>query len=127
MSKRPREAAATPEALREIGARLRKIRQLSGATQERVCAALGVAQPTWSKWESGQRVPDILVMIEFSARVRASLDVIYRGVLTGVHPGLRQLLLEQIPELVRDPVDTDQNADKVLASYRSATDLDPIP
>lgn len=115
---------ATSVMLKAIGMRLRTIRKSTNLPQTVVCQALGVDQSTWSKWEQGQRLPDLFTMIRFASRAKVSLDLIYRGVPTGVHHGLLQWLQIQIPDLlVPDPTGTDQDKDKALASYRTAINL----
>lgn len=128
MPKRPDDIAGVPaasETQRQAGLRIRAIRALAGVTQEQICEVLGVDQSTWSKWERGERLPDLFVMSRFAARARTSLDLIYRGELSGTHPELRRLLLLRIPELLA-PVrrDTDQDMDRAQASYRAA--IDPV-
>lgn len=108
------------------GKRLRAIRDLAGVTQEALCELLGVDQSTYSKWEKGKRVPDVLVMTAFAARFKTSLDFLYRGAPIGMHPDLVHLLRTGYPSLVADmPTDMDQGRDMALSSYRAAILLEP--
>lgn len=115
----PDQGAST--IMEEAGARLRLIRELGDQTQVEVCDLLGVDQSTWSKWESGKRVPDPLAVIRFAGRFRVSLDFIYTGRPIGVHPALLQMVRARAPALVRElPTDSPVDMDRVRASYREA-------
>jgi transcriptional regulator with XRE-family HTH domain len=125
MTKRHRPPEQPPPAnarMRQTGERLRAIRKLSGLRQTDICELLGVDQSTWSKWEIGQRFPDLGIMVAFAARMKVSLDLIYCGAPTGVHPILLKLLQAEWPHLLLQiPTDNPQDRDKALASYRAAT------
>lgn len=43
---------------RQLGDRLRGLREAVGRSQEELARDAGVAQPSISKWETGQRLPD---------------------------------------------------------------------
>lgn len=118
------EDPALSEMQRLAGQRIRAIRSLGGITQEGMSALLGVDQTTWSKWELGDRMPDVAVMIRFAARSKTSLDLIYRGVPIGTHPALLQLLRLEIPHLlVAETSDTEPDKDTALTSYKFAIGL----
>lgn len=120
----PNGPQTTSVTLVQVGARLRAIRKHSGLRQTALCQLLGVDQSTWSKWEQGQRLPDIFTMIRFAARAKVTLDLIYRGTPDGIHPGLRTVLERDCPDLlVSRPSDMVPNMDMALASYRAAIDL----
>lgn len=118
------EDPAVSEMQRRAGLRIRAIRDLGGATQEDMQTLLGVDQTTWSKWERGERMPDVAIMAKFAARSKTSLDLIYRGMPIGTHPALLHLLRLAAPHLI-DPETTGTAPDKdtALASYKSAIDL----
>jgi transcriptional regulator with XRE-family HTH domain len=124
MPKRP-EIRETIEAntarMQAIGERLQLVRRAAGLTQQAISDLMGIDQSTWSKWEKGQRVPDVLTMIQFAARAKVTLDLIFRGNVEGIHPAMRTWLLAQAPQLLKvDPTDTGPDRDKALASYRIA-------
>jgi transcriptional regulator with XRE-family HTH domain len=110
----------------KVGRRLRAIRELADITQEKLCELLGVDQSTYSKWERGKRVPDVLVLTAFAARFRTTLDFIFTGSPVGTHPQLASLLRLVHSDLVQEsPSRTEQDTDKALASYRAAIVADP--
>jgi len=82
----------------EIGGRLRAIRRAYGLTQADVATALGVDQSLWSKWERGQRAPDLLRLMEFAHRACTSIELICFGVIFRTAPELA----EALTELARD-------------------------
>lgn len=104
------------------GARIKAIRVLADVSQEDVCRLFNLDQSAWSKWETGKRLADLATMIRFAVRFRASLDFIYRGVVTGCHPDLARLLEQQYPNLIAPPPSyRDRDTDTALASYRQST------
>lgn len=113
-------------AMRGIGQRLRAIRERTSMSQSEISDLLNITCSTWSRWESGERMPDPAIMIQFAARAKVSLDLIYRGLATGTHPALRELLEIEVPHLLAtSPTDTDRHRDMALAAYRTAIDQDP--
>jgi len=80
--------------LAEIGGRLRAIRRAYGLTQAEVSAALGVDQSLWSKWERGQRAPDLLRLMDFAQRADTSIELICSGVVVRTAPDLVKALHE---------------------------------
>ena len=80
--------------LAEIGGRLRAIRKAYHLTQADVASALGVDQSLWSKWERGQRAPDLLRLMEFAHRANTSIELICFGVLFRTAPELAEALAE---------------------------------
>ena len=118
-------SASSTDTLEQVGRRLRVIRELAGVTQEALCEVLHVDQSTYSKWEKGKRLPDVLVLIKFAARFRTSLDFLFRGAPIGMHPELLHLLRLGHPGLVADiPTGMDQDRDMALSSYRAAIVLE---
>ena len=78
--------------LAEIGGRLKAIRLAHGLTQADVAASLGVDQSLWSKWERGQRAPDLLRLMEFARRAGISIEMICTGAPFRVHPDMHDKL-----------------------------------
>lgn len=124
MTKRPENDAVDPvdsDFFRLVGERIRAIRKLGGENQTEVATLMGVDQSTWSKWETGKRIPNPARMARFVARAKASLDLIYRGVPANTHPALVRLLRAAHPELVEpEPTDRGPDTGTDLASYRSS-------
>ena len=85
----PRADTAT---LTEIGGRLRAIRLACGLTQADVAKALGVDQSLWSKWERGQRTPDLLRLLDFARKAGASIELICNGLLLRTNGALAERL-----------------------------------
>jgi transcriptional regulator with XRE-family HTH domain len=124
MTQRPDDGIIDPadsDFFRLAGKRLRSIRKIAGINQTLVAARLRVDQSTWSKWETGKRIPNPAKVAKFAARAKTSLSFIYEGLPIGTHPILLRLLRASAPELVaEEPSDTDQSTDTALASYRSS-------
>ena len=129
MPKRPdyTEDSGMSELQRQTGQHLKWVRKLARHTQEQTCELIGVDQSTWSKYEKGERMPDPYKMVIFAARYRVSLDYIYRGRLTGVHPALAELLRLAHPELRDPPMDIPEDRDTLQASYRAAIQDSSLP
>lgn len=53
--------------IRKIGAYLKEIRKICNYTQEELAGELSVSRQAVSKWETGQAVPDIEVMVKLSS------------------------------------------------------------
>lgn len=112
---------ADSEFYRLAGLRLRAVRKLSGLNQTRIAKLLGVDQSTWSKWETGKRIPSVTKVAKFAARAQTSLELIYCGAPVATHPALVRLLREAAPQLLApEPTDTAQNKDTDLAAYRNS-------
>lgn len=124
MPKRPNDDTIDPADqpfYRLAGRRLQAIRKLAGINQTEIATLLNVDQSTWSKWETGKRVPKLDKVIQFVARSQASLDLIYRGTPGGASPILVDLLRLSSPELLTpEPTDTGPSKDTALVSYRTA-------
>lgn len=124
MPKRQDDGSIDPadsEFFRHAGLRLRAVRKISGLNQTETADLLGVDQSTWSKWETGKRIPNPSKVSKFAARAKTSLDFIYRGVPVGTSDLLLALLRATAPELlVEPPTRTAPNRDTALASYRNS-------
>lgn len=124
MTNRPDDDTIDPvdsEFFRRAGARIRAIRKLGGENQTAVARLMGVDQSTWSKWETGKRIPNPARIAKFVARAKTSLDLIYRGLPVSTHPALIRLLRIAAPGLVApEPIDKGPDTDMDLASYRSS-------
>ncbi|MCM1049989.1 MAG: helix-turn-helix domain-containing protein [Clostridiales bacterium] len=58
----------------QIGEEIRKLRKLSGMTQEQLAEKLNVSRQALSKWENGASPPDIESMVKIAVLFRISLD-----------------------------------------------------
>jgi transcriptional regulator with XRE-family HTH domain len=129
MPNRPDSDAVAPADVpfyRLAGKRLQAIRKLAGVNQTEIAALLEVDQSTWSKWETGKRIPKLDKVIRFVARAQASLDLIYRGDPGGANPTLVALLRLSHPELLaREPIGTEPSRGTALASYRNSIQRNP--
>lgn len=59
-----------------IATNIRTFRKERKLTQEQLAESLGVTVGAVSKWESGQSVPDILLIVEMAAFFETSVDVL---------------------------------------------------
>ena len=59
-----------------IAANIRALRKERKLTQEQLAESLGVTVGAVSKWESGQSVPDILLIVEMAGFFETSVDVL---------------------------------------------------
>jgi transcriptional regulator with XRE-family HTH domain len=84
---------------RLVGLRLRWVREAADWTQEYMAQKLEISQQLLSEYEEGTRVVDPWIALRFCARMRTTLDYVYRGRLEGTHPALMRQLLEAHPEL----------------------------
>jgi transcriptional regulator with XRE-family HTH domain len=94
------EGAARSEFAAEVGRRLRLLREAAGLNQTEMARVLDINQSNWSRFESGERLPEPYKLREIVTRFRVSYDYIYHGVLIGVHPELAMELAERCPALV---------------------------
>jgi transcriptional regulator with XRE-family HTH domain len=54
--------------------RARRVRELSGLSQQEVAAAVGVDAATVSRWESGRRTPRGAAAVAYAKALRALID-----------------------------------------------------
>jgi transcriptional regulator with XRE-family HTH domain len=95
---------ASLEMARRAGRRIRLIRELDGRSQKEVYEAVRVDQSTWSKWETGERMPDPVSIVRFCHLFRVSLDFIYLGDPARTNPVLVALIRASEPHLVEEPI-----------------------
>ncbi|GAN79813.1 helix-turn-helix domain-containing protein [Acidocella aminolytica] len=79
---RARWTAVEETVRKDIGQRIRQVRELAGITQLELSEILGTTQAKWSKYELGMNMPDPMSMIEFCAKFGVTLDYIYRGLVS---------------------------------------------
>ena len=63
----------------KIGSFLKSLRKEKGITQEKLAEELGVSGRTVSRWETGNNMPDISVLIEISEFYDVSIPEIVDG------------------------------------------------
>jgi transcriptional regulator with XRE-family HTH domain len=97
---KPIRQEAEEAALKDVGNRIRWVRELSEVSQSELARACGTDQSKWSKYESGQRKPDPMEMVQFCVRFDVTMDYIYRGRLEGCNHALAIQLAAEHPELV---------------------------
>lgn len=110
---------------RRISARLRAIRKIAGIRQVDLAQICGVDQSTWSKWENGTRAPDLLPVMRFALRAKASLDLILLGRPTTSQPDLIRTLRRLYPELLAPDTVPDPHTDS-QESYRKSIRPDVV-
>lgn len=71
--------------LLKIGKFLQELRKEKGLTQEQLAERTGVARRTVSRWETGNNIPDMDVLIELSAFYEVDLREILNGERTSAH------------------------------------------
>ena len=64
----------------ELNERIAERRKAAGLTQEQLGALVGVTRQAVSKWESGQAVPDALMMAQICRALHASADYLLLGI-----------------------------------------------
>lgn len=64
---------------RKIGAFLRQLRKESSLTQEQLAEHLGVSGRTVSRWENGNNLPDLTVLIELADYYQVGLRELLNG------------------------------------------------
>lgn len=105
-----------------LGERLREVREAAHVSQEEASAAIGVSQPTYSRMESGARVPkgDELVALadRFGVRVGTITGVVtladrvrYAARTDGTQPHMAAMRAKLHAYLELDSYLTDQGVD----------------
>ena len=62
-----------------LGDRIREARDAAGLTQGAAAKRLKVSQPTLSRWESGETVPDVADLVEMCRIYKAGLAALVLG------------------------------------------------
>lgn len=87
--------------MREMGRRLRWVREALGQSQGQIAEAVGVHQTAWSLYERGLRWPDQFEAVRLIAKLRISREYLLEGDLSGVERELAIRLAASHPELVK--------------------------
>lgn len=72
------------DVMRQIGLRLRAVREVEGLTQEVFARAIGVTETALGNWERGERIADVLAMVRLLSRFGVTLEWVYAGHLRGM-------------------------------------------
>ena len=86
----PSKRTRPPAYLRHVGRRLRVARLGLGRSAADMCRELDISEQTWSQWENGKRLLDVLVAIRLKERYSITLDWLYDGDPAGPPPGLAE-------------------------------------
>ena len=63
----------------KIGGFLKELRQEKKMTQEQLAEQMGVSRRTVSRWETGNNLPDLSVIVELADFYDVDLNEIFRG------------------------------------------------
>ena len=96
---RPKRSIADRQMIREVGTRLRWVREAYMVTQHDMAREMGLDPSAWSLYERGLRFPDICEAPKIAAKLQITVDFMLTGNLTGVGKLLASRLVELHPEL----------------------------
>lgn len=88
--------------MKEIGTRLRWVREVMGISQERIAEIVGVHQTAWSLYERGKRTPDQFEVPRIAGKLKISVPYMMGQGLEGVERDLAIRLAARHPELVEN-------------------------
>lgn len=97
---RPMRTDFDRQLMRQMGIRLRWVREALGLSQEDMGEHVGLHQTTWSLYERGQRMPDAFAMVRLCGKLKVSREYLLEGSLDGVDRDLAIRLAAAHPELV---------------------------
>jgi transcriptional regulator with XRE-family HTH domain len=84
---------------RELGARLRELREERGLSQREVGRRLGILQSKLSKYESGTHQPSLRTLVRLANVFAVSTDYLLTGAVTPVPPLRDERLLDRFRRL----------------------------
>ena len=67
-----------------------RLRQASGMTQAELAAKLNYSDKAVSKWERGESLPDVAVLVQIADLFQVSMDWLVRGEVMGAEPAVKQ-------------------------------------
>lgn len=85
--------------MKEIGKRIKESRVEIGFTQSELALRIGVTAQAVSKWERGQSLPDVLMMVAVGKQLCKSLDYLMNGVDKKVPVNLLDSITNDMVEL----------------------------
>src|SRR4249920_2925435 len=97
---RPTRTVADKALMREMGERLRWVREAYGRNQAEMADIVGVSQAAWHYYEVGKRWPDQFAAIRMIAKLKISREYLLEGDLRDVDKALAIYLAAHHPELV---------------------------
>jgi len=107
---RPKRTTADRQLMRDVGLRLRWVREARGMTQAEIADQVGVSDSAWSLYERGLRFPDIFEATRLLAKLRISREYLLEGRLSGVEARLAIQLAAAHPHLAKT-IDMDDRTD----------------
>lgn len=84
-----------------VGLRLRAAREALGKNQTQLADAINAAKNTYSQWESGDRLANLVAMAKLCNDYGITLDWIYRGVASGLPQDLHEKVLKRHHDLTK--------------------------
>ena len=102
---------------KEIGAFLKQLRNEKGITQEQLAEILGVSGRTVSRWETGNNLPDLSILVQISEYYNVEIKEILNGEFFDV----------SIPEIIngeRKSEDMDKELKETLLKVADYTELE---
>jgi hypothetical protein len=90
---------------REVGDRIRMVRKLYDRNRTRYAENYAVEDgrpvhhTTWRLWEEGLYLANPEIMAEFCERTGATMDFIFRGIISGIDEDLKAALFVAYPEM----------------------------
>jgi transcriptional regulator with XRE-family HTH domain len=88
--------------MKDVGRRLKWVRQAMNMSQQQVADLLGIDRSSWALYERGQRLPDHYRVPVIAGRLRISVGYILSGSLDGVDRNLAIALASEHPQLARN-------------------------
>lgn len=86
--------------MRQMGRRLRWVREALELNQTDMARMVGLTQTAWSLYERGLRWPDQFQAVRLMAKLKVTREYLLTGDLTGIDRELAIRLAAQHPELV---------------------------
>jgi transcriptional regulator with XRE-family HTH domain len=109
---RPARTEADRELMKQMGERLRWVREAKGWSQQQIATFVGLDQTAWSLYERGLRWPDQFAAARLIAKLKISREYLLDGLLDDrVEPALAIRLGAAHPELV-PPIRKGNDKDK---------------
>jgi len=86
--------------MRQMGQRLRWVREALGLNQTDMARLVGLTQTGWSLYERGKRWPDQFAAVRLMAKLKITREYLLSGDLTGIDRELAIRIAAQHPQLV---------------------------
>jgi len=102
---RPSRTVADRQLMREVGVRLKWVREALQLSQAAIAEKVGLHQTAWSLYERGLRFPDHFEVVRLAGKLQISIPYLMEARLEGVERELAIRLAARHPELV-EPIGT---------------------